>query len=364
MTYLLAALAAVTNATSPVLQRKANLRVPPEENLSRRLRAPRRVAPPLRFTDQCGEEGPVTTIGFIGLGRMGLPMCTRLVSAGYQVTAADARPELESRAAQARACWAAVPASAAAGADLVITMLPGPREVKEAMTGAGGVLAAMPGGAIWVDMSSNAPGTARELAAVARGHGIEVLDAPAGGGVPAAEAGALQLFAGGDAAVLERCRPVLNVLAERISHVGASGAGCLTKLLVNLLWFSQAVATAEALLVARRAGLDLDGLRAALAGSAASSEFVCEDLGSLLDGDYLTTFSLDRCCEELEQTTALARELQVPCQLAELVTRTYQRALRRYGPADGELLAVALLEEQAGVRLRHDDPAGLPAAPS
>jgi 3-hydroxyisobutyrate dehydrogenase len=300
---------------------------------------------------------PVTTVGFIGLGRMGLPMCARLAAAGYRVTAADIRPERAAAAARAGASQASGPAAAAAGADIVITMLPGPAEVREAMIGADGVLAAMAAGAVWVDISSNSPAAGRELATAAAARRIGVLDAPAGGGVAAAEAGTLHLFAGGDRAVLDRCRPVLETMAERIDHLGGSGAGYTAKLLVNLLWFSQSLATAEALLLAERAGISPDSFRATLAGSAAASSFVREDLGSLLDGDYLTTFGLDRCCEELREITALARQLGVPSDLAQLTERIYQQALRRYGPVDGELLPVALLEEQAGLRLRHDAPA-------
>lgn len=159
-------------------------------------------------------------------------------------------------------------------------------------------------------------------------------------------------------AVLDRCRPVLAALADphRVIHVGGNGAGYTVKLLVNLLWFGQAVATAEALLLARRAGIDLDVLRLALMNSAASSAFISRDLGALPAGDYLTSFGLDRCCEELAAVTALGREHDVPFELSALVEQMYQRALSRYGPADGELLAVVLLEEAAGVRLRH----GLP----
>jgi hypothetical protein len=94
-------------------------------------------------------------------------------------------------------------------------------------------------------------------------------------------------------------------------------------------------------------------LRRALAGSAASSALIRHDLGALLDGDYLASFELDRCCEELTSVTGLAREYETPRELSAGVERTHQRALSRYGPVGGELLAVALLEEQAGVRLRH-----------
>jgi 3-hydroxyisobutyrate dehydrogenase len=297
----------------------------------------------------------VTRIGFIGVGRMGLPMCANLVAAGHAVTAGDARAELEQAVTRCGGQWRATLAEVAADAEILITMLPGPGEVREVMAGAG-VLAAMPATAVWIDMTSSSPAAGRELEAAARARGVGVLDAPVGGGIAAARAGTLQVFAGGEAAVLDRCRPVLEALADprRIIHVGGNGAGYTVKLLVNLLWFGQAVATGEALLLARRTGIGLDVLRQALATSAASTAFIRDDLGALLDGDYLTSFGLDRCCEELTAVADLARELSLPSQLTQLVEQTYLRALRRFGPVDGELMAVALLEEEAGLQLRHD----------
>jgi 3-hydroxyisobutyrate dehydrogenase len=300
----------------------------------------------------------VTRIGFIGVGTMGLPMCANLAAAGYEVIAADARASRERAVTKCGARWAATPAGAAARADILITMLPGPAAVSDVMTGAGRALAALPPQATWIDMTSNSPAAGRPLTAAAHAQGIAVLDAPAGGGPAAARAGTLQLFVGGEAAVLDRCRPVLEVLADprRIIHAGGNGAGYVTKLLVNLLWFGQSIAAAEALLIGRQAGIDLDVLRHALADSPASSAFIRNDLGALLSGDYLPSFGLDRCAEELTTIAQIARDLGLPREMTQLAEHTYQRALRRYGPVKGELLAVALLEEQAGIRLRHQPP--------
>ncbi len=150
---------------------------------------------------------------------------------------------------------------------------------------------------------------------------------------------------------MRRHRKLLEALG-RIEHVGGHGAGYTTKLLVNLLWFGQAVAVGEALLLARRAGIELDVLHRALNTSAAASEFLRRDLDALLDGDYLESFGLDRCVEELEAVVALADDLRVPFDLSATVARSYRAALSRFGSVDGELLAVALLEERAGLRLR------------
>jgi 3-hydroxyisobutyrate dehydrogenase len=252
------------------------------------------------------------------------------------------------------AAWRDTPAQAAAAAGVLITMLPGPREVQAAMLGEDGALKGLASGAAWIDMTSNSPAGARPVREQAMKQGVDVLEAPVGGGIEAAQEGTLQLFVGGEAAAVERHRALLEVLGdqERIVHTGGHGTGYTVKLLVNLLWFGQAVATAEALLLGQRAGIDPAVLEHALAGSSAASTFVRRDIGLVFQGDYLTSFGLDRICEELESVTALAGEHQVPWELSGLVRRTYRRALARYGPVDGELLAVALLEEEAGEKLR------------
>ncbi len=245
--------------------------------------------------------------------------------------------------------------SLAAGADVLITVLPGPGEVRELMLGTGGAAAALRPGTTWIDMTSNSPAAVTEIRNVLLDHGVQVLDAPAGGGVAAARQGSLQLLVGGQAEVVARHRKLLEVLGSpgRVRHVGGYGAGYTVKLLINLLWFGQAVATAEALLLGRASGLDLGVLRDVLADSAAGSDFIRHDLDALFAGDFMRTFALDRCCEELQNVTELARDHHLPFQVSKSVAELYRQALRRYGPADGELLGIALLEEQARLRLRH-----------
>lgn len=293
-------------------------------------------------------------VGFIGLGRMGLPMCANLARGGHEVHAGDRRPEL---AASARACgahWHDSTRAVAHAADVLITMLPGAPEVRDVMIGAAGALGALAPGATWIDMSSSSPAIGREIRGHAGERAVAVLDAPVSGDPAAAGQATLALFVGGDAALLERHRGLLEAIADpqRIRHVGGPGAGYTTKLLVNLLWFGQALATAEAMLVGQRSGIDLEVLRDALASSGAASEFIGHDLGLLLDGGYLESFALDRCSEELDAVAALADELELDLDVGRLVARTYRRALERFGPRDGELLGVALLEQEAGTTLR------------
>lgn len=298
-------------------------------------------------------------IGVVGLGRMGVPICTNLVRAGYRVQAGDRQPEAAEQAVRCGARWVPELTRLAAETDVLITVLPGPGEVRELMLGADAVAKALRSGATWVDMTSNSPTAATEIRKAVLDRGAHVLDAPVGGGVAAAWHGTLQLLVGGEAQVVAQHRTLLEVLASpgRLLHVGGYGAGYTAKLLINLLWFGQAVATAEVLLLGRASELDLGVLREALADSAASSRFICDDLPALFAGDFRRTFGLDRCCEELQIATELARGHHLPFQVSEAVTDLYLQALHRYGPVDGELLGVALLEEQAGLPLRHSTPA-------
>ncbi|MGH3152299.1 MAG: NAD(P)-dependent oxidoreductase [Streptosporangiaceae bacterium] len=297
-------------------------------------------------------------VGLIGLGRMGVPICANLARAGYRVQAGDRRPEAAELAARCGAQWVSPVARLAAESDVLITVLPGPSEVRELMLGPGGVLEALRPGTTWIDMTSNSPDAMTEIQQTLLARGVQVLEAPVGGGVAAATQGTLQVLAGGDAEVFARHRDLLEILGDpgRVIHVGGYGAGYTLKLLINLLWFGQAVATAEALLLGRATGLDLGVVRQTLTHSAADSRFIRQDLDALVAGDFMRSFDVDRCYEELKTVTELAHGLGVPFHLSDAVADVYRRAVRRYGSADGELLGVALLEEQAGRQLRHPSP--------
>jgi 3-hydroxyisobutyrate dehydrogenase-like beta-hydroxyacid dehydrogenase len=287
-------------------------------------------------------------LAFVGIGRMGLPMCARLVAAGFQVTATDLRRDLRGGAQAVGARWADSIPAACAEAGIAITMLPGAREVQAAAAEIAGSLAP---GACWLDMSTASPQASRQIAPLAGERGVCVLEAPVGGGPDQARDGHLLAFAGGRREDVARCRPVLDVLCARVLQIGPAGAGYTVKLLVNLLWFGQAVATAEALALAGAAGLDLDVVHDALRHSAASSRFIAEHVGPLLEGDDLPAFPLVRCCEELESVLALGAENGVPLDLATVVSGLHRQALKYYGNRDGELLGARYVAGRGGIEL-------------
>jgi 3-hydroxyisobutyrate dehydrogenase len=285
-------------------------------------------------------------IGIVGVGRMGLSMCARLVQQGFGVIATDVQPDARAAVIAAGGDWADSVTQVAARADVVISVLPGPPEVSaicEPLT------AALSPGSMWIDMSTATPAVAADIARSAARHHVRTLEAPVGGGPAQAREGRLLAFVGGSVEDLQAQRGVLDALTDRVLHVGAAGSGYVVKLLVNLLWFGQAVANAEALSLAVRAGIDPETVRHAVQQSAAASRFMEQDAPALMQGDNLTSFSLARCVEELSGVLSLASTLDVPLALGERVTEIYVEALKHFGDVDGELLAARRVTEQAGI---------------
>jgi 3-hydroxyisobutyrate dehydrogenase len=279
-------------------------------------------------------------IGMLGLGRMGTPVAERLLSAGHDVTGWDLD---SSRLGTVVAAGSAVEV---ASAELVLTALPGPREVEAAM---GPLLPLLPVDGLWVDVTSNDPRMLEHLASRTR---ASVVGAGMGGGVRAARDGSIHFFVGGAIPAVDLARPVLETLG-RIDHVGtAVGDGMTAKLIANLLWFGQAVAVTEALLLGQSLGIAPARLRDSLSSSAGGSVFLDDYLDHLLDGDYLDGFGIDRCVEELDTLASLASDANVPFELSTLVAQQHRDALGRFGARGGELSAARLLEERAGRTLR------------
>ncbi len=296
---------------------------------------------------------PLPTVGFIGLGNMGSGMTRNLQAAGYRLVITDIRRESGDALVAGGATWVDTAAEVAAGSDIVITMLPTPRHVDAVLSGPDGLLASARAGLTWIDMSTSVPEVAERVRAA---HPeLIVLDAPVSGMSVGAASGMLQIFVGGDAEHVERCRPVFEAMGdrERIMHVGGHGAGYAVKLMINQLWFSHLVATAEVLAIGVSAGVDLDVLRRSLIASPANSTFVERDVLSILEGgDYDEGFAIALACKDLGLSVDLARSVGVPAELSGLVEQIYRRARAQYGDTAGEMTPVKLYEDLMGRDLR------------
>lgn len=293
----------------------------------------------------------MAAITLVGAGRIGLPVTEWLAAAGHCVEVVDVRENLQVDVEAVGACWAGSSLARLPADRVMITVLPGSPELRELMLGssdgsAPAALAQLARGGSWVDMTSAAPDLTADLAAAASTHGVRYIDAAVGGGPQDARRGGLTLYVGGEDSDVQRLRPVFEAFADpaRIHHMGGHGAGYLTKLLINQLWFGQAVAIGEAMLLGAHAGLATDRLAGVLDDSPAASVFVHTHLPSLLAGEYLSAFGLGRVVEELDSLARMADSAGTPWSLSKRVAEVHRHALAHFGDVDGELLGAAWLE--------------------
>lgn len=260
-----------------------------------------------------------TTIAFVGLGRMGTPLSGRLRAAGYDVRGYDS-------AARARQEYSVdTLAEATAGAAALILMLPDSAAVHAVVTEKG-VLGSLPQGAVVIDMGSSDPVQTRVLAAEAERHGLSFVDAPVSGGVQGAESGKLTIMVGGDAAAVERCRPLLDELG-RVVVVGAVGAGHALKALNNLLSASHLLASAEALRVGERFGLDPATMLDAINGSTGRSYSTEYKLPTfVLPKRFDAGFAMRLMNKDVQTALGLARATHTPVPLAERTAACWEEA--------------------------------------
>jgi 3-hydroxyisobutyrate dehydrogenase len=297
----------------------------------------------------------VDQIGVLGLGRMGLPVAHRLVDAGYSVLGFDPDAARLAAAVPHGIQAARSAADVATRCDILVTVLPGPQELREAMLGVGSLAPVLRPGSCWLDLTSNDPRTADEVEAELTARGVASVGAPMGGGPADAWAGNLRFTVGGRASGVDRVLPVLAVLGggSAVTRTGESvGSAFVAKLLSNALWFGQVVAVTEVLLLGQALGLTVGAMRDALGSGPGRSAFITEHLDALLAGDDLATFNLSRVVDELDAVTSLAQERGLTLDLTTLVGRLHREALEHFGPVDGELMAARLLEARAGRTIR------------
>jgi len=294
-------------------------------------------------------------IGFIGLGNMGGPMALNLIKAGHALTVYDVRREAAAPHLAAGARWADSPAAVAAECELVMTSLPGPKEIDEVALGEGGIIGRLARGTIYADLSTNSPAAIRRLHAAFREKGVEVLDTPVSGGVPGARNATLAVMVGGDRAAFEKIKPALDAIGDKVSYIGESGAGSVAKLVHNMIAICSTQLLAEAFTMGVKAGVAPEALLKVVQDGAYGQ-------GMLLTGTMpkmvfrgnfdRVTFALKLARKDLGLATEVGRELNVPMPLASLVEQDFLAALA-HGLGDKDsTAAVTIQEDRAGVKIR------------
>src|SRR5215470_5461998 len=290
--------------------------------------------------------------GFIGLGNLGAHLAGSLLREGFALTVHDLNKSAASPLTSAGARWADSPKACAAASDAVITCLPSPAASRAVLTGDVGVLKGLEPGGTWIEMSTNDRGEIEALAALAAKKGIATLEAPVTGGVHRAASGKITVLVGGDTATFEMHRPALQSMGGQVFHMGSLGKASVIKVITNMLAFIHLVAAGEALMLAKRGGLDLAQAFAAIRASSGNS-FVHETESQLvLNGSYNIGFTMDLACKDLGFAYQLGRELGVPLELAGLTEQIFRRAREQYGGGAWSTRIVQLLEDAVGTDLR------------
>ncbi|HVN43899.1 MAG TPA: NAD(P)-dependent oxidoreductase [Steroidobacteraceae bacterium] len=290
-------------------------------------------------------------VGFIGLGNVGSQLAANLLRHGVDLTVRDIDPQRVAPLLARGAREAPSPRELAAAVDVVITCLPSPAICAAVLEASDGVLAGLASGALWLEMSTTDAAEVRRLAARVEERGATALDCPVSGGCHRAASGNISIFAGGTRAAFERALPVLAILGQRILHTGPLGSASQLKVLTNYLCTVHLAALAEALTVARVAGLDLNTAYEAIRISSGNS-FVHETESQvILNGSRDINFTMDLVIKDVGLFDALARELGVPLELSPLVLAIFRDGARRYGGRELSPNIIRRLEEACGVRV-------------
>ena len=291
-------------------------------------------------------------LGFVGLGNLGGHLAASLLRAGFELTVCDLDRERAVALLEAGASWADTPRAVAEASDTVLTCLPTSAAVTAVVEGPDGVLAGVRPGSTWIDTSTSDRQETLRLAELAAERGTAVLEAPVTGGVHLAATGEITVIAGGDRAVFDAHRPVFEAMGRRVFYVGPLGNAGALKVITNMLAFVHLVATGEALMLAKCAGLDLAESFEVIRASSGTS-FVFETEGQLiLNGSSDVGFTLDLALKDLGFASKLGSELGVPLELETLVEQIFARARDEYGGGTWSTAVVRLLEDAVGTDLR------------
>ena len=289
-----------------------------------------------------------TRVGWIGTGVMGRAMAEHVLAAGYTLTVFNRSRDKALPLADRGAAVVDSPREVAERSDVVVAIVGTPADVREVFLGPAGALAGARPGVVLVDMTTSSPALAVELAAAASEHGVHALDAPVSGGDVGARAGSLSIMAGGDRAVFDAVTPLFQTFGKTIVHQGPAGAGQQTKIVNQILIASTMIAVCEALLYARRAGLDPEAvLRSVTVGAAGSKAL--EVLGPrILRRDFGPGFYVDHFLKDMGIALAEAERLGLTLPGLALARQLYEEVQARGHGRQGTQALMLGLESRNG----------------
>lgn len=290
-------------------------------------------------------------VGFIGLGTMGGNAAKNIIRAGFETYVFDLRPETAKDHLAMGATWVGSPREMIDLVDCVVSMVFGPPHLDTVLNGPEGLLRGNCRGKLWIDMTTSSPRFMRDLIKPFVAADGRPIDAPVTGSVDAAIRGDMPMFVGGEDADVEAARPVIEAMGE-LRRVGQYGNGYVAKLVNNQLWKVHAAAIGEAMVCAKKAGLEPDVWWNVMKGGAADSFVMQHDVPSIFDGHYDPSFPLKLCLKDLGLIKELLEETGTRSEMLDACHTRFREAGERYGPDAGEMTVCKVVEDDAGVELR------------
>jgi len=292
-------------------------------------------------------------VGFIGVGNMGGPMCRNIVrNTNHEVVVFDLNPAAVKACTDLGASSAASVAELAKVCDVVITSLPMPSIVEEVTLGADGIAANAKPGTVYIDLSTNAPGTAKRVNEGMAAKGIQMLEAPVSGGTSRATDGTIVIMVGGETATFEQQLPLLKSFSGEVVHVGGIGMGSTAKLINNMLAFCNAAAAAEALMLGKMAGIDLKKLEQVISNSSGNSFGFGNLAAKAFAGNFKPSFALDLAHKDLRLALQLADSVGMPGMIAPQVMNLQRMAQAKGWGGEDSASIIRVYEEALGQEVR------------
>ena len=294
----------------------------------------------------------MTKIGFIGLGTMGASFASNLIKAGFEVTVNDLHRQVAEPHLAAGAKWADTPRELAAVSDVILTSLPGPREIEAvALDETDGLIAGMRPGTVFFDLSTNSPTSVRHIGATLAAKGLHHLDAPVSGGPKGAASGKLAIWVGGDKGVFEANRGVLDALGDQVRYIGLIGAGAVAKLVHNAAGYAIQTALAEVFSVGVKAGVEPLALFEAVRQGARGRQRTFDSLGDhyLINQYDPPDFALRLAHKDVSLAAQMGRDVGVPMRLIDQTVAEMTEALGRGWEGRDSRVSMLLQQERAGL---------------
>lgn len=291
-------------------------------------------------------------IGFAGLGSLGEPLAMNLVKAGCDVTVTDLAKDTATRLIEAGAKWSDDIAGICDDAEVVITALPSPAASRSVVEGENGVFDNLSAGATWIEMSTTDFEDLQRLTDLAKSKGINALECPVTGGVHRAHSGKITILVGGDEAIFDNVKPVLQIMGGEILYMGPTGHATVVKVVTNMLAFINLVAASEGMMLARKYGVDMDAIWKGIRHSSGNSFVHQTESKLVLSGGYNVNFPIDLVLKDLGLAHDIADKTGVPLELGGATQEIYRRAKGLLG-GDAQSPEVArLLEKACGLEMR------------